>query len=176
MKETLWELSSDIKELADYIGIIEDTEDLTPSVKDAKLERYFNSWLAVNEKFDNKAEDVAKYIKYLEALTKARQEEYRRLRELASQSETRAKRLREYLVNQMMVADKAKVEGTTCNISLRKKPAKVILEKEPQDIPQEYQKIEITAKLSEIKKMLKNNPDCDWASLSKLPDYSLMIK
>lgn len=175
MEERLWEINEEIQELANYIGIIEDS-DLNPSVKDAKLERYFNSWLAINEKFNSKAENVAKYIKYLEALTKARQEEYRRLRELANQSEARAKQLREYLVKQMMVADKAKIEGTTCNISLRKKPDKVILEKEPQDIPPEYQKVEITAKLSAIKKMLKDNPDCDWASLSKLPDYSLMIK
>jgi vacuolar-type H+-ATPase subunit I/STV1 len=173
---SLWELSEEIKGLEDAIAEIRDSEDFSLTEKEEAINRLFLDYLESGNDFDTKACQVAHYIKSLEALTEARRNEYRRLRELAEQSDKQAEKLRDYLVAQMEKVGKKKISGTTANLSLRKKPARVILIADPEDLPGQFRKVEVTARLSALKDYLKTHPDCEFATMSTLEEFSLTIK
>lgn len=172
----LWELSTEIIELENSIAEIMEDELLTESEKETLLGELIELWLGTGKEFDSKACNVAAYIKHLEALTEARKNEYRRLRELAEQSEKQAEKLRSYLVLNMQKLDKKKVNGLSASLSLRKKPAKVILNVLPEQLPEQFKKIEVTPKLTAIKDHLKVNPSCEFAQMSEALEYSVTIK
>lgn len=172
----LWEISDDILELERVIDEIEDCNDLTESEKEVRRNHVFSEWLNTDTQFDEKAEKVAHYIKYLEALTEARKAEMKRLKTLAEMSEKQSAKLRDYLVKEMLRVDKRKVEGATCKLSMRRKQPRVCLNVEPEELPLEYQRVKIEANLTEIKKALKSQKQLDWAFFSDNQEYSLMIK
>ncbi len=172
----LWQISDDILELERLIDEIEDCNDLTESEKEVRRNHVFSEWLNTEAKFDEKAEKVAHYIKYLEAVTEARKAEMKRLKTLAELSEKQASKLRDYLVTEMLRVDKRKVEGVTCKLSMRRKQPRVCLNIEPEQLPSEYQRVKIEANLTEIKKALKAKKPIDWAFFSDNQEYSLMIK
>ena len=172
----LWQISDDILELERVIDEIEDCDDLSESEKEVRRNHVFFEWLNTEHQFDEKAEKVAHYIKYLEALTKARQAEMKRLKTLAEMSEKQSARLRDYLVKEMLRVDKPKVEGVTCKLSMRRKQPRVCLNVEPEQLPSEYQRVKIEANLTEIKKALKSKKQIDGAFFSDNQEYSLMIK
>lgn len=172
----LWELSDEITNLEDQIADIQDREDLSESEKDQLMREILETWLSTGKEFDAKACNVAAYIKHLEAITEARKNEYRRLRDLAEQSENQSQRLRNYLVSNMQKLGKKKVSGVSVNLSLRKKPAKVVLNCPLEDLPAAFMKVEITPRLSELKKHLQSNADCSFAQLADVEEYSVMIK
>jgi hypothetical protein len=173
----LWELSAEIIELENYISeITEDELELTDSEKEILLGELLETWLGTGKEFDSKACNAAAYIKHLEALTEARKNEYRRLRELAEQSEKQAEKLRSYLVLNMQKLDKKKVNGLTASLSLRKKPSKVVLNVLPEQLPEQFKKVEVTPKLTAIKDYLKINPNCEFAQMSESVEYSITIK
>ncbi|MEB3312207.1 MAG: siphovirus Gp157 family protein [Snowella sp.] len=172
----LWELSSEITNLEAAIADIQDNNELDDESKENLMAQLFEEWLTLGEDFDAKACQVAHYIKNLEALTEARRNEYRRIRELAEQSNKQAERIRNYLVSQMERTGKKQIQGATANLSLRKKPAKVILKCDPELLPDDLKKVEVTPRLSAIKDYLKANPDCDFAALSTTEEYSITIK
>jgi hypothetical protein len=172
----LWELSSEVLSLENSISEIQEDENLSDSEKDSLLAVTFETWLGTGKEFDNKACQVAAYIKHLEAVTEARKNEYRRLRELAEMSEKQGERLRAYLVTNMERVGKKKINGINASLSLRKKPAKVVLTMEPDRLPDEFKKVEITPRLSELRNHLKNNPECTFAQLSSNEEYSVTIK
>ncbi len=172
----LWEISDDILELERVLDEIEDCNDLTESEKEVRRNHIFSEWLNSDTEFDEKAEKVAHYIKYLEALTEARKGEMKRLKTLAEISDKQAGKLRDYLVTEMLRVDKRKVEGVTCKLSMRRKQPRVCLNVEPEQLPSEYQRVKIEANLTEIKKALKSKQEIDWAFFSDNQEYSLMIK
>ena len=172
----LWELSDEIESLENQIADVQDRDDLSEAEKDQLMGEILEAWLSTGKEFDSKACNVAAYIKHLEALTEARKNEYRRLRDLAEQSDKQAQRLRNFLVSNMQKLDKKKISGLSANLSLRKKPAKVILNCPPEDLPAAFMKVEITPRLSELKKHVQANPDCGFAQLSSIEEYSVMIK
>lgn len=172
----LWELSAEVIELENSIAEIIEDELLSDSEKEALLGESIELWLGTGKEFDSKACNVAAYIKHLEALTEARKNEYRRLRELAEQSEKQAEKLRSYLVLNMQKLDKKKISGVSASLSLRKKPSKVILNVLPEQLPEQFKKVEVTPKLSAIKDYLKVNPSCEFAQMSESLEYSITIK
>lgn len=172
----LWELSAEVLSLENSIFEIQENDDLSDSEKENLLGELMEAWLGSGKEFDDKACNVAAYIKHLEALTEARKNEYRRLRDLAEQSEKQAEKLRSYLVLNMQKLDRKKINGLSASLSLRKKPAKVILNCEPEQLPEQFKKVEISPRLSEIKNYLKANPNCEFAQLSESLEYSVTIK
>jgi len=174
-KMKLWELSDNLTDFEDAIADIQDS-DLTEQEKEERIDALFNEYLILDSDFDRKVEAVAAYIKRIEALTEARRAEYRRLRSLAEQSEKDADSLREYLVHYMGKHGKTRIEGKSCKVSLRQKPARVCLNCEPTELPIEFRRVMVEPKLNEIKKHLRLNPDTQWAFLSTITEYSLMIK
>ncbi|MEA5511979.1 siphovirus Gp157 family protein [Crocosphaera sp. UHCC 0190] len=172
----LWELSQDIEALENRISEIQECDELTEGERGQQIEAAFTKWLEASGKFEDKAIAVAGYIRYLESLSEARKQEYRRLRDLATQAQNQADKLRGYLIDHMTKANKTKIEGTTAKLSLRRKPPRVCLNCEVEALPDQFKKVEVTPRLTEIKKAIKDNPDIDWAFLSDSDEYSLTIR
>lgn len=171
----LWEISGEITKLETIISDLLEDDSIEEDKKESLMAIAFSNWLAKTGDFEQKALMVAQYIKHQEALAEARKTEYRRLRALAEQAEKQAERLRGYLVREMQKTNKTRIEGATGKLSLRKKPKKVILNCEPQEIPSEFVKVEFSPKLNVIKDYLDKHPDCDWAYFSE-SDFTLLIK
>ena len=117
----LWELSEEIRDLENAMSAIADDETLSEEVRENKLQKMFARWLSSGESFKIKAEQVARYIRHQEALAEARKTEARRIRELGSQAENQATRLRKYLTSQMMLSGVDRIDGVSTKISLRRK-------------------------------------------------------
>ncbi len=171
----LWEIVGEMTSLENIISDLLEDDSIEDEKKEALMSVAFCNWLAKSGDFEQKALQVAQYIKHQEALAEARKTEYRRLRALAEQAEKQAERLRNYLVREMQKTNKSRIEGATGKLSLRKKPKKVLLNCEPQEIPSEFVKIEFSPKLNAIKDYLEKHPDCDWAYFSE-GDCTLFIK
>lgn len=171
----LWEISTSMTSLENIILDLLEDDSIEEDRKEALMSVAFCNWLAKSGDFEQKALMIAGYIKHQEALAEARKAEYRRLRALTEQAEKQAERLRGYLVREMQKTNKFRIEGATGKLSLRKKPKKVLLNCEPQEIPSEFVKVEFSPKLTAIKDYLDRHPDCDWAYLSE-SDFTLSIK
>lgn len=175
-QKPMWELSNDVIALENLIAEVLEDNNLTAQEKDEQTLQLFDRWLGTQADFDQKAESLASYVKYLEALTDARKAECTRLRKLVQSSESQRDRVKNYLLSQMTKLNKTKIEGVTVKVSLRKKPPRVMLNGEPADLPREFQKITIDPMLTKIKEHLKANPDCEFAYLSWSDEFSLIIK
>lgn len=174
----LWELSEEIRELENAIASIADDETLLEEKREVKLQEMFARWLSTGESFKVKAEQVARYIRHQEALAEVRKDEARRIRELGQQAENQAARLRQYLVNQMLMSGVNRIEGVTTKIGIRKKPPQVLLRVPPEELPVEYVRITHKPELTRIRAALKTDTEgaIDWASFSEDLEYSVTIR
>lgn len=171
----LWELGSALAELESLIADILDAEDLSEAEKDTRAAHAFNEWLQAGANFDEKAVQVAGYIRHVEALADARKEESRRLRELAAQAENRASALRHYLTHEMLSTGRTRVEGVRAKLSLRRKPPQIILHCQPEELPEQFVRVTCEPRLADIRKVL-NQSELPWASLSDEVEFSLQIR
>ncbi len=180
MTETirLWELSNEIQELENAIASIADDETLTEEDRETKLQETFARWLSKGESFKVKAEQVARFIRHQEALAKARKAEAKRIRELASQAENQASRLRKYLTNQMIISGVDRIDGVSIKIGLRQKPSQVLLNIPPEELPAEYVRVTHKPDLTKIRASLKidTEGEINWASLSESHEHSVTIR
>lgn len=172
----LWELSEDLTELDNEISTINDDENIADEEKEKLLNDLLEQYLDSESNFNEKAVNVAQYIKHLENLAELRKAEIKRLTALKNQADNQAKRLRDYLISHMMRTGKKKIEGVSCKLSLRKKPPQLELNCEVEDLPQEYQRITIEPDKTAIKKFIKEHGNKDWARLTDNDEYSLTIK
>ena len=108
----------------------------------------------------------------------ARKEEAKRIRELASQAENQATRLRHYLTSQMMISGVNRIEGVSTKISLRKKQPTVLLNVPPEELPAEYVRVTYKPDLTKIRAALKTDTESeiDWASFSENHEHSVTIR
>lgn len=175
MNNTLWEISEEVKDLENQLSKILENTELSNQEKDEKSQALFEEWLNSEQNFKDKAVKVASYIQHQEAVTKARKEEAQRIQNLAKQSENKANSLKKYLLNQMEKSGINKIEGKTNKISLRQKPAQLVIKVDYDQIPQQFVHIEYKPDKAEIKRYLKNH-EVSWASLEKTNEHSLIIK
>ncbi|MDJ0902206.1 MAG: siphovirus Gp157 family protein [Xenococcus sp. MO_188.B8] len=177
-KPKLWELSDEIQQLENAISAIADDETLSESERETKLQETFAQWLSTGESFKSKAEQTARYIRHQEALAEARKAEAKRIRELASQAENGANRLRKYLLDQMIRSDIKKIDGVAVKIGLRKKQPQVLLNVPAEELPAEYVQVSYKPDLTKIRKLLKVDAQgaIGWASLAESQDYSVTIR
>lgn len=175
MTASLWQLTSDLEQLDGLIEEILEDESLSDDEREAELEALFKKWIESDASFEEKADRVVGYIKMVERLTQARKDEAARLRSLAAQSERQAERLRGYLCQHLQKRGKTKLKGTNGNVSLRRKPAKVELTVEIDDLPDQFKKVEVSPRLADIKTYLKSN-ECDFARLVESDEFSITIK
>ena len=174
----LWELSDEIQQLENAIALILDDETLAEDERETKLQSTFNQWLSTGESFKVKAEQTARYIRHQEALAEARKAEAKRIRELASQAENGANRLRKYLLDQMLRSDIKKIDGVAVKIGLRKKQPAVLLNVTAEELPAEYVQVSYKPDLTKIRKLLKVDVTgaIGWANLSEDHEYSVTIR
>ena len=177
-KTRLWELSEEIRQLEDAISAIADDESLTDEDKETRLQEMFARWLETGKSFKTKAEQVAKYIKHQEALAEARKTEAGRIRELGQQASNQANRLRQYLVNQMVMSGVDRIEGVSTKIGIRKKQPQVLLNVLAEELPTEYVRVTHKPDLTKIRAALKTDTEgeIDWASFSEDLEYSVTIR
>ncbi len=172
----LWELSTDVEMLSNAINEIENHETIPDEEKEQLLDDAFSQWLETDKDFEQKALNVACYIRHLEAITKARKDEVKRLQTLAKQSENQVNRLRQYLIEHMNRTNKTKIEGVNGKLSLRKKPPQLQILCDVEDLPEEYQKVSLAPDKTKLKEFIKANGDLTFAKLTDSNEYSLTIK
>lgn len=175
-KLKLWELAAELNDLDDLLDDLDEQEELTDQERKEKESEWLTKYLELDDQFDRKAINVACYIKHLEAVSEAQKAESRRLWNNGAANENKADRLREYLAALLIKVGKKSVKGIKANLSIRKKPAKVVLTVEPEQLPEDFKKVEVTPKLAKIKEYLKENPDCDFAAFSLLEEFNVTIR
>lgn len=151
---TLYELTDNYKKL---IEMAEDND--SEAIKDT-LE-------SVNEAIDDKAENTAKVIRELEGRSETKKKEAQRLRESATTLENQAKRLKQYLIDQLELTGKKKVQGKLLTVSVRNNQPSVYVEDE-RKIPRDYFK-EQEPKLDKnrLKDDLKNGAEIKGVDLRR---------
>ena len=172
----LWQLSEVIQDLEKALALILEDDSLSEEARESQLQAAFFHWLQTEESFQVKAEQVAGFIRHQEALVQARKAEAKRIRRLADQAEHLSQRLRRYLTNEMRRVGIDRVEGVRVKVGLRRKPARVLLQVSPEELPPEYVKVTYEPKLTDIKQLLTLNQEVDWASLAESHEYSVTIR
>lgn len=92
---------------------------------------------SIDEAFEDKAENTAKVIRDLESQSEAKKKEAQKLKESATTLEKQAKRLKQYLIDQLELTGKKKVQGNLLTVSVRNNQPSVYVEDEKQ-IPRDY--------------------------------------
>lgn len=123
----LYELSAEYMDLAVRMGDVD--KDEIPNV--------LEELNAIDDSFNNKAVNVVKMIKSYEADAAAVKEEKKRLNDRQQTLENKAKRLKEYLYDNMKLLNKNRINSELFNISIRKNPPKLAVSSD-QFIPEQY--------------------------------------
>lgn len=121
-----------------------------------------------------KIENIALYIKNLNAEAEAIKQEEKKLADRRKAKENKATRLEEYLASSLIGNNETKFESSRCSLSFRKS-VKVIVTDE-KSLPDDYvkQKIEYTADKTKIKKDLQSGIEIMGARLEE--KQNLQIK
>lgn len=178
MTNTLWMLGEDLQRLmADYDRVVDDSS-LSDDEKDRRITDLFGVMSEVGYEFDQKAENVARYIKVLEATAEAARKESQRVAQYARDAENKAERLGKYLIRNMEISGRQKIDGQFVKLSLAKKPDELFIGLE-ELVPTEYMRVKYEPLKNEIKKYLRELPEgeeCDWARMVPVAEKSLRIK
>ena len=161
----LWELKEELIDLDNQIDSLMAEEGLSKDEKESALNKLLEQFLASERGFNKKATDIASYIQYSEALNVGRKAKIKELQQNVKSSESVANNLRKYLTIQMQLLNKSKIEGEAVVIRTRQNPLKLVLTCEDEDLPKEFQRIEITPDKRAIRKYLETNRDCEFAEL-----------
>lgn len=113
---------------------------------------------------EDKADGYAKIIKELEAQSKARKEEAKRLTESAQTLDNRIKMLKSNLFNCMKITGKTKFTTNLFSFSIAKNGGKQPLTIDG-DVPKEYTKTVIENDTSKIRQALENGENLPFAHL-----------
>jgi hypothetical protein len=178
MNNTLWMLGEDLQKLmADYDAVVDDAS-LSDEEKDRRITDLFGVMSEMGYEFDVKAENVARYIKVLEATAEAARKEAQRVAQYARDALAKAERLEKYLIRNMEISGRQKIDGQFVKLSLAKKPDELFIGLE-ELVPTQYMRVKYEPQKAEIKKYLKELPEgavCDWAELKPSQEKSLRIK
>jgi hypothetical protein len=171
-------LGEDLQKLmADYDAVVDDTS-LSDEEKDRRITDLFGVMSEMGYEFDVKAENVARYIKVLEATAEAARKEAQRVAQYARDAENKAERLRKYLIRNMQISGRQRVDGQFTKLSLADQQDELVIPLE-ESVPMQFQRVKYETKLNEVKKHLKELPEgetCDWAYMKPVEEKSLRIK
>lgn len=121
--------------------------------------------------FDDKADNVACYIKQLEYEAEAIKKEIEALKQRNEQKLKEADKLKEYLFNNLKALNKTKIETSRNNIQIKKNPPSVVLDEAfmnwaIQHKP-ELTKVKYEPDKQQIKDILKNEIELPYARLEQ---------
>lgn len=121
-----------------------------------------------------KIENIALYIKNLNAEAEAIKQEEKKLAERRKAKENKVTRLEEYLTNSLLLNDETKFESSRCSLSFRKSVKVIIADEKSLPVGYLKEKIEYTADKTKIKKDLQNGIEIMGARLEE--KQNLQIK
>lgn len=161
----------------DADGNIIDTE----RTKEEMRQAWFDTLTGIEEEFDTKAENMARYIKDSIAKSEAIEAESKKLHARSKAIANRAERFKQYLVQCMTQMSKKKVDGVMAKITLRNNAPSIrfdnedafiaYLQESGKDDLLKYKKLEI--RKAEVKKLLKQGETFDGVRLE--PSRSIII-
>lgn len=126
-------------------------------------EKYLN---LIEDGFEEKAENIVKFIKNLEADAKALKDEEKRLAEKRKAKENSIKWFKFYLQNNMEMLDKKKIKAGLFNVNIQKNPPSVNVINEKM-IDDEYFIIERKLDKQKLKADLKDGKEIMGAELQQ---------
>lgn len=173
---SLFHLSEELVTLDQDLSDILEREDLRQDQKDELANQLFDMYLTAEESVKDKILGVCAYIKEQEALSKARKEEARRITELAKYSTNKAERMRAYVTKHMERLEMRKVEGPNSSVSLRKLPDVMEIHCDPEELPEPYKKVQVSANKTAIKNAIKQGYDLDFVSIEPSNAFGVTIR
>lgn len=114
----LFEISNDFAALFDQLEAFDEIEDDTQ--REIVQEAWFDTLTGIETEFENKAENVAQFIKSLRAEAEDIREEEKVLAARRKAKEKRAESLIAYLMRCMKQIRREKIETAKCKLSIRK--------------------------------------------------------
>lgn len=126
---------------------------------------------------EEKAENIIKYAKNIQAIAEARKKESKRLAELSAADTKRADRLLGYLDDSLRMQGKKKLMAGIFQVSYRKgvEVVKVDTERLPKEYWNTPEPVAVPIGKPELKKLLKEGKTIEGVSLVRNPD-SLVVK
>lgn len=105
--------------------------------EDLDEDLFLDTLSSIEEPLNEKVENIAKFIRNLEAEKTMFKEESQRLAEKATSRENKIKSLKRYLQDSLETAGKDKVKGQLFTVAIQNNPPKLIVEDES-EIPKAY--------------------------------------
>ena len=172
----LYNITAELTNLNLEISQVLEDEYLSSEEKDSKTEIIFQQYLSVESKFDDRACQMAAYVKQLEAEAFAIKSESERIALFAKEKSKLAAQIKATLLEEMQCLAKTKIEGSHAKISIRKNPTAVVVDADIEEIPEDLVTVKVTKTPDKkaIKAFVQANPDCDFAHIEQTS--SLTIK
>lgn len=170
----LYEIAESYKQLFDEF---DDQDDLDNDV----MQAYFDTIEGIETEFDDKAVNIAMFIKNLSAEAESIKVEKLKLEKRQKAKENKVKRLKAYLLEQMNLLGKKKIESSCVAVSTRNNAESVLVSDEDKlieyleennDTLLKYSKPELNR--TAIKRALQDNNKIPFATLQRT--QSIIIK
>lgn len=160
----LYEISND------YLSFMEAIES-----GDIPEESIADTLQAIEGDFESKIDNIACFVKSLEAESKAISDEAKNLVERSKAKQNKADRLREYIFSALKLTGIQKVETARNTVGIKKNPPKVVIDDESAFLKQypDYAKIKTELDKASVKDALKGGNEFDGASLVQGESLSL---
>lgn len=162
------------EELLDLMAEREKHIELQESSEGAIPDFDMQAFDALQMQFNDKAENICKYIRTLEGSVDVIDTEIKRLQAMKTTSSNKATRLKNYLKNMMQMQGIEKVETDIFKLSLRKSSSLEIVDET--QVPKEFVSTQEIVKIDKmaIKEYLKGNVDVTRARIQE--NQNLQIK
>lgn len=175
MNDNLWNKTLDLIDLEDAIAEIANSEELTEAEKDERSQKLFQQWLGQEEDWKAKLESAAYAAKCLEKEAEAVKSMIDDLKVRYASKLNSASKLKQYILLAMQQKGETKVKGKYSTIYQQSRQP-VILRVAPEELPEEYQRVKVEAKLNDLKQALKaSKDDFPWADWGET-ETSLIIR
>lgn len=175
MNDNLWNKTRDLIDLESAIATIIDDQSLSETEKEEQSQKLFTEWLEQEQDWKIKLESAAYAAKCLEKEAAAVKSMIDELKVRYDSKLKSAERLKQYILLAMQQRGETKVKGKYSTIYQQSRQP-VILRVQPEELPEEFQRIKVEPKLNELKQALKANdgklPYCDWGKT----ESSLVIR
>lgn len=155
MSESLWQLTDQSIEIESNLGLILDEDKLDENAKQELIQEYLEEYLNNQEKVEEKFNNIADLDKYLEYIFNGRKQEIKRLQELNKKTAWKRNNLRKYMAYCLEKVGKKQLQTKKYSLSLKSKPHQLVLPDIPEQLPIQYQKIEVNPNKILIKNDLK---------------------
>lgn len=157
--------------LYDLTGRMKNLEDCF--CEDNEVNDYVNLSLDnLDMEFEEKVENIVKFIKNMEADVKAIKEEKKRLSDKQKVLENRIERMKDYISDNMALLGKKKVKAGLFNVGIRKCPPSVDIYN-LDEVPEKYKVIKIEIDKASIKESFKNGIEVDGCKLESKESLSI---